>query len=136
MLGDKRDLDQRILIAKCGDRDPATVRVPRAVHYVGPDRIGARVGRKQCRCRLAVLCFGKRGPQRGREDGTHRRIGFRFPRRGKRRDIRATPGRRCANLRRGVGGQKTGELVRVRRQLRRAEHPLRILGVLVQGGTK
>ena len=136
MLGADRDLDQRVLVAERGDRDAPAVRVRRAARHLGSDRIGALVGLQQCRRRLALLRFGKHGTQRGREGRAHRRIGFRSPGRGKRGDIDAAPGRRRADLRRRIGRQKLGELVRVRRQLRRAEHPLLVVGVLVQRGTK
>ncbi len=136
MVGDQRDLDQRILIAKRGDRDAATVSVPRAPGNLGPDRVGATVGLQQCRRCLTVRCLGKYRAQHDRKDSAHRRIGFRFPRRGKGVDRHATRGRRRADLRRRIGCQKAGKNVRVGWQLRHAEHALGVVGMLVQRGTK
>ena len=136
MFSGNRDLYQRGLVAERGDRDAATFRVLRAAHHVGSDCVGALVGFQQRRCRLAFVAFRQARTQRCREGSAHCRIGFRLPGRGKCGDIRAAPGSCRADLRRWIVRQKSGKLVRVRRQPRRAEHPLRGVGVFVQGGAK
>ena len=132
VLGDQREIDQRALLAQCGDGDPAAVRVLRAARDFAPDRIVALVGLQMRPRRLAILRFGKQRAQHHGEDGPDAGIRLRLQRRGKCIELLATA--RCGrpDLRSGIGQEKAGKLAGVRREFRDTEHPLRRVRVLVQ----
>jgi len=129
----KRKLYQRCLPAHAEDGNTAAPGVPRAACHGSAYRIGAVVCFQQ-RARTGAVCgFGKRVTQRAGERGAHVRIGFGLPGSGEHREIIATLCGGGTDLRRRIGGEQMSEFFRVRCELGGAEHPLRGIGMFVQG---